>query len=141
VPAPRRERLAWRGLVPPDALSALLVEQDVGLALEPSSPANKDLTISNKILQYLNAGLAVVATPTAGQREVLARVPGAGLLLPADTGAAAEALDALLRDRAALERRQRAARRGAEEYYCWEREAPRLLALVASALQAAPARC
>ena len=135
LPAERRDRLTVQGLVAPDALPALLAQQDVGLALEPTSPRNKDLTISNKILQYLNAGLAVVATPTAGQSEVLARVPGAGVLLPAEAPeATTRMLDDLLRDRAALELRQQAARRGAEEFFCWEREAPRLLARVEAAL-------
>jgi glycosyltransferase involved in cell wall biosynthesis len=47
----------------------------------------------------------------------------------------AAALDHLLGNRAELMRRQQAARRLAEEAYGWEREAPRLLSLVAEALQ------
>ena len=35
-------------------------------------------------------------------------------------------------------RRQKAARRLAEEVYCWEREAPKLLAAVEAALAATP---
>jgi glycosyltransferase involved in cell wall biosynthesis len=136
VPAGRRAQIAFRPLVAPAALPAAIAEHDVGLALEERAIVNRDLTITNKILQYLNAGLAVVATPTAGQREVLAHDPNAGVLVePGDTPAFARALDALLASREELSRRQQAARRLAESTYCWEREAPHLLSLVATALQ------
>lgn len=130
-----QSRLHLAPLVAPVALSGFIAQHDIGLALEHSDPASRDLTITNKILQYLNAGLVVVATPTAGQREVLARSPQAGIFLdlaaPADQNAAR--LDALFIE-PALATRQRAARHLAESVYCWEREAPRLVALVTAAL-------
>lgn len=135
VPSGRQHLLEFLPLVPPEALPELIARHDIGLALEDSSIRSRDLTITNKILQYLNAGLAVVATPTAGQREVLARDSAAGIIIPpADPATAARVLDDLLVDRSALADRQAAARRLAENVYCWEREAPRLLALVATAL-------
>lgn len=137
VPQNRRPDLEFAPLVTPDTLPTRIAQHDIGLALEPQSPQNKDLTISNKILQYLNAGLAVVASDTAGQREVLAHEPNAGLLVSlADPSRLAGQLDELLANRTALAMRQQAARRLAVETYCWEREAPRLVALVQSALAA-----
>lgn len=125
VPAERRDRVDFLPLVPPDELPALIARHEIGLALEQATIPNRDLTITNKILQYLGAGLAVVATPTAGQREVLSRDPAAGILESfADAATAARALDALLADPAALAARRAAARRLAEDRYCWEREAP-----------------
>jgi len=122
-------------LTSPSRLPQLIARHDIGLALEETIPANKDLTISNKILHYLNAGLAVVASSTAGHREVIAENPAAGILVDAyETTAFARSLDNLLSDSAALTRRQQAARLLAEKKYCWEREAPRLLALVEEAL-------
>lgn len=122
-------------LVPPGELPAVIARHDIGLALEQDHIVNRDLTITNKILQYLNAGLAVVASSTAGQREVLARAPAAGVLVDAhETTAFAVALDALLSDPAVLARHQRAARAAAETIYSWERETPTLLAAVATAL-------
>jgi glycosyltransferase involved in cell wall biosynthesis len=122
-------------LVPPADLPAVIADHDIGLALELAEIPSRDLTITNKILQYLNAGLVVVASDTAGQREVLARAPEAGLLVSlSDAVATATALDHLLGDRAELRRHQQAARRLAEGVYCWEHEAPRLLSLVADAL-------
>ena len=136
LPAAFIPRVTFRPLVPPSELPTAIAQHDIGLALEESWITNRDLTITNKILQYLNAGLAVVATPTAGQREVLSRAPGAGRLVDLSSPIAAAAqLDEMLGDRGALEKAQRHARTAAEGIYCWERETPRLLTLVAAALE------
>lgn len=136
------DRRTWASFlppVPPAALPAVIAKHDLGLALEPAEILSRDLTITNKILQYLNASLAIVASDTAGHREVLARGPDAGVIVDFhDPASAAAALDALLADREALARRQKAARRLAEEVYCWEREAPKLLAAVETALARTP---
>jgi glycosyltransferase involved in cell wall biosynthesis len=137
LPPPRRSQLEFRDPVAPLDLPALIAEHDIGLALEPSEPANKNFTISNKILQYLNAGLAVVASDTAGQGEVFARAPGIGELVALqDTAALASRLDALLADPARLAASRQAARRAAEATYCWEKEAPVLIRAVEAALAA-----
>ncbi len=132
----QRTRIRFLPLVPNAELPALIAEHDIGLALEDAAIVNRDLTITNKILQYLNAGLAIVATDTAGQREVLARSPDAGLILPriADATEHARLLDHLLADRAALLARKQAARLLAENHYSWEKESPRLLTFVEKAL-------
>jgi glycosyltransferase involved in cell wall biosynthesis len=135
LPPARRPALTFLPLVAPDELPTVIARHDIGLALEDAAIVNRDLTITNKLLQYLNAGLAILATPTAGQREVLTRAPEAGLIAPlADPAAAAAVLDGLLADRVALGRCQAAARRAAERVYAWEREAPRLIELVRRAL-------
>lgn len=135
LPPDRRARVRMRPLVPPAALPDAIAGHDLGLALEQSFIVNRDLTITNKILQYLNAGLAIVASNTAGQREVLAAGPAAGRIVSLDQPALfASTLDAILVNRDALAASRRAARRLAEDIYCWEREEPRLLALVARAL-------
>jgi glycosyltransferase involved in cell wall biosynthesis len=112
----------------------LIADHDIGLALEDASIVNRDLTITNKILQYLNAGLAVVATPTAGQREVLAEDADAGIILDLDQADASASLRELTADRVRLQARRNAARRLAETRYHWEREEATLLALVARSL-------
>jgi hypothetical protein len=128
-----------RALVPPDELPELIARHDIGLALEQTSIINRDLTITNKILQYLNAGLAVLATPTVGQREVHSRAAGAVYFVdPASAEMTAATLDALLGDRERLAAAQRNARLAAEQHYCWEREEPGLLACVDRALAGPP---
>lgn len=135
LPPRLRAHVTFLPLVSPAALPAVIARHDIGLALEQSFIVNRDLTITNKIIQYLNAGLAIVASDTTGQREVLAHDPSAGVIVDThETTAFAAALDTLLADRAALAARQQAARRLAETVYNWELEAPRLCALVADAL-------
>ncbi len=135
LPETHRGRVSFLALVPPSELPSVIARHDIGLALEQPFIVNRDLTITNKILQYLNAGLAVVASNTAGQREVLAHDPAVGVLVNlSETTEFAAELDALLSDRAALAARQQAARQLAEKTYCWEQEAPRLVATVQAAL-------
>ena len=137
LPASRRADLHLLPAVAPSELPAKLAEFDLGLALETRTPPSRDTTITNKILQYLNAGLAVIATDTAGQREVMHAAPDCGLLINASDHAPpqlAAQLDALLENRAQLQRMQRAARTAAEQKYCWEHDTPRLLAAVTQTL-------
>ena len=135
LPAARRGDLHFIPLVTPEQLPGKLAEFDIGLALEPRWPLNRNITITNKILQYMNAGLAVIATDTAGQQEVMAAAPDCGLLIAAhETTEYAAKLDALIGDHARLRAAQLASRAAAEREFCWERETPRLLAAVARAL-------
>ncbi|HTQ30166.1 MAG TPA: glycosyltransferase [Opitutaceae bacterium] len=135
LPAGRQAFVSFLPFLAPTALADKLTEYDIGLALEETAPANRNLTIGNKIFQYLNAGLAVAATATAGQSEVLRAAPDAGLLVATPEPAVfARQLDDLLAEPARLRAMQAAARRAAEQQFCWERETPRLLAAVGQAL-------
>lgn len=139
LPENFRPRLRFLPLVAPTELPAVIARHDIGLALEESTIVNRDLTITNKILQYLNAGLAIVATETAGQREVLAHAPVAGLVMPTSYSRDwATRLDLLLSNAKELEVRKTTARGLAESIYCWEREAPKLVQCVADALLPSP---
>lgn len=70
--------------VPHEELHALLADCDIGLALEQRFPESRNKTITNKVLQYLQAGLKVLATDTDGQKEVSSCLPGAIELVAAD---------------------------------------------------------
>jgi len=131
----QRHRVHFIPLVPPAELPFKLAEFDIGLALELHWPRNHDLTISNKILQYLNAGLAVIATDTAGQSEVMRASPDSGLLVAAhETTQLAQQLDDLIDNPVRLHAMQNATRSAATHLFCWEREEPGLLEAVARAL-------
>ncbi len=135
LPAARRTQVHFIPLVAPDELPHKLAEFDLGLALEPHLPLNRDITITNKILQYMNAGLAVVASDTAGQQEVMKIAPDCGLLVSAhETTDFARQLDTLLGNPARLRAAQLAARSAAEREFCWEKDTPRLLAAVEQAV-------
>lgn len=121
--------------VPNHELPARIAENDIGLALEQTSPPSRDLTITNKLFQYLQAGLAVIATDTAGQREVFQRFPAIGQIVEAqDATALAAAIETLVCHPAQLRAAQAAARHAAETQFCWEIEGQTLVAAAAMAL-------
>jgi glycosyltransferase involved in cell wall biosynthesis len=131
LPAPWRARVFLHRLVPNDELLSRIAEHDIGFAGEQDYCRSRNLTVTNKILHYLCAGLAVVASATAGQVEVAALAPGAvSLYAPGDCRALADRIDQLSRDPAALARARQAARAAAERALCWETQAA---ALVSSA--------
>jgi len=136
VPGNRRSSLKFLPLTSPENLPFVIAEYDIGLALEPALPESRYLTTTNKIFQYLNAGLAVLATPTAGQREVLSKVPAAGI--PVDLGnpeVLAEKLEAIIGDPARLAAMGNASRQAAVQQFSWEHFEPLLVDTVNAALK------
>jgi glycosyltransferase involved in cell wall biosynthesis len=93
-----------------DELLQTLEGFDVGLALERADRQNQARTASNKLFAYLSAGLAVAATDTPGQREVLGERGELGFLYPpGDAPALASGLRRWLHDPARLRAAQLAA--------------------------------
>jgi len=62
-----KHRINFLPSIPNVDIQPDLTNYDIGLALEPNFPPNKDLTISNKIFHYLSVGLPVIASATQGQ--------------------------------------------------------------------------
>ncbi len=140
VPEGWRHRVFVHDLVSNEELLSRISEHDIGFAGEMKYCKNKYLTVSNKMLHYLLAGLAVVASDTAGQKEVAERAQGAVLLYPSgDAPALAAQLNALLESSEKLGRAKAAALRAAEETFCWERQEKVLLETIMRAV-GSPAR-
>lgn len=124
------------GLVSPEALLSRIAEHDIGMALEQYEPDSRNLTVTNKILHYLLGGLAVVATDTAGQKEVAELAGDAVQLCPVDApDEMAHQLQKLLQSEHELTTTQEHALRAARKEFSWEQQAPRLLKSVDAALQ------
>jgi glycosyltransferase involved in cell wall biosynthesis len=135
VPEVWRGRVVLHGLVPYAELLSRIAEHDIGFAGETPLIRSRDLTVTNKILHYLLAGLAVVASDTAGQREVAAQAPGAVFLYPSgDASTLAARLDALLGSADTLGRAKEAALDAAGRTFCWERQEKALVESIARAL-------
>ncbi|GGD56915.1 glycosyltransferase [Erythrobacter arachoides] len=140
-PSARGHRLHLHGLVAPSELLSRIAEHDIGLALEAVDPPSRNLTVTNKMFHYLLAGLAVVATRTAGQAEIAASVPAAiATCRPGDAASLAAAINELVSDPARLAAAHKAALDAARDTYCWERQKATVLGLVAAALDAPPAK-
>lgn len=130
-----RNRIFLHDVVSNEELLSRLAEHDIGFAGEMKFCRSRDLTVTNKILQYLLAGLAVVASDTAGQREVAEQSGEAVLIYSSgDPAALAGQLDVLLGDPERLKRARVAALQAAERTFCWERQEPVLLEAVRRAL-------
>lgn len=130
-----RSRIELLGRVANRELMSRIMSHDVGLALEVPYCSSRDLTASNKIFEYLRAGLAVVATRTRGQEEVMRKCPNAGTLVePENPGALAAALGQMVSDRDHLARCRRASLEAGETIWSWETYEPVFLAAVERAL-------
>lgn len=131
------ERMHHLQPAPPDELVVRARFHDVGLALEQTVSPNRDLCITNKVLAYLLAGLAVVATETSGQvyvhDDLCDAVRLCGLGTP--TGLAQQ-LSALAADPDVLSAAQLQAETAGRERLNWEAEQVTFLDIVSTVLEA-----
>lgn len=128
VPKNWQDRVFVHGLVTNEDLLSRIAEHDIGFAGEMKYCRSRDLTVTNKILHYLLAGLAVVASDTTGQREVAEQAPDAVELYPSgDAPALATRLNVLLESPRNLALAKAAALRASEQIFCWERQQKVLL--------------
>lgn len=135
-PHSKGHQLYLHDLVPPNELLSRIAEHDVGLALELKEPDNKNFTISNKLFHYLLAGLAIIATDTAGQSEIASVAATSIKLIPSENAnALAAQLNNFLSESPTLVRAKEAALMYASNHYCWEKQSPVLLNSVELALK------
>lgn len=134
-PENKGHRLIFHPLVPPGELLSRIAEHDIGLATEEYVPDSRNLTITNKILQYLQGGIAVVASDTAGQQEVAREAPEAvSLFKNKDRKGLVSVLNRLLLNREQMTAAKMAALDAAREKFCWEKQETRLITWIADTL-------
>lgn len=103
-------------------LPAYTASHDVGLAIEEPHCVNRDLTATNKIFEYLRCGLAVVATSTKGQVEIMSKCPDAGWVVPpSDASSLAKVLQEAVNDSVLLKKRMLAASDAAKDIWNWDK--------------------
>jgi glycosyltransferase involved in cell wall biosynthesis len=135
VPEPWRKRVFIHPLVSNDELLARIAEHDIGFAGEQPISSSRDLTVTNKILHYLLGGLAVVASDTAGQKEIAEKANGAvRIYRSGDAASLANELNALLSSPETMRGIKAAALAAAEKDFCWERQAPVLVQSIKGAM-------
>lgn len=123
VPDNWRSSLFIHPTVPNSELLSRIAEHDIGLALEIPYCLNRQYTITNKLFQYLQAGLAIVATNTAGQGEILSKYPQVGYLVANNNPEeVAKALKNLLSNPESLAATKKASLKAAEENFSWEHQ-------------------
>lgn len=121
-------------LLPPRPFEELVhtaAAASVGLVPIVPRRMNDVLADTNKLFEYLMAGLPVVASDLPEMRRVLlsGEIPVGELFDPHSPESIAQAVRTVLRDRQVYEQRRREARRLALTHYNWNVEERRLLAL------------
>jgi hypothetical protein len=110
------------GVKPQKELHKELSQFDIGLALEPGKDLNNELAVSNKMMAYLQSGLFVVATNTEGHAQMLANLPGHGILIKKDFSDVMNQFRSVI-DTIEYIRNNRAFRFNDAMSYCWEKNA------------------
>ena len=118
-------------LIEHDEVVKSMGQYDVGLALERPDHQNYSRTVTNKVFSYLLAGLAIAATDTPGQREILDQAPTAGFLYPAGNPTVlAEKLGNWIDRPSLLLEAKQAAWDVARSKFCWDVEETKFLHLL-----------
>ncbi len=116
-------KLVFHPRIDHDELIKSMDQFDVGLALERSDNPNYALTVTNKIGSYLLAGLAVAATDTPGQREIMEHNQAAGFFYsPGSAQPLAAGLRRWLEDRDSLRAAQQTGWDATRQRFCWDLE-------------------
>ncbi len=136
LPNQLEHRLLIHPTVPNAELLSRIAEHDIGLALESADIPSRNFTITNKLFQYLQGGLALAATNTAGQAEILSRFPSLGEIISShQPQALASFLAHLLRNPDQLNRAKQESLRIAKTSLSWEKQKEALLEAANLALQ------
>ncbi len=125
--------------IAPDKIIAFASQFDIGLALETETPINRDICLTNKIFSYIQAGLAVIASNTTAQTELLEQYPAIGKLYEKENARSlADALLYYLQNRDDLFETRKAALIIAAEQLNWENESQKFLNIVENVLASLP---
>ena len=137
APESMRDRIIFHPQVPHDELLSRIAEHDIGLAADIPHSTSRALTVTNKILLYLLAGIPVAASDTDGHREVAGLAAGSVFLYSNESSAdCASALTRLLTDASLGSLARERAVEAARDVFSWEQSAEVLKSGVETALLA-----
>lgn len=123
--------IKFHPLIGHDEVVKSMGQYDIGFALERPDHQNYSRTVTNKLFSYLLAGLAIAATDTPGQREILDQVPTAGFLYPAgNSKVLAEKIGNWIDNPGSLLEAKQAAWDVARSRFCWDVEEAKFLRLL-----------
>jgi hypothetical protein len=112
----------------PNEMARLAATGDLGLSLEQSTPANRDICLTNKIFVYLLAGIPQLMSDTAAQKALAPQLGDAAIVCDLRrVEETAKQLDSFFSDGDRIVRARRSAQRLAGERFCWDVEREILL--------------
>lgn len=118
--------------IPADEIFSFASQFDIGLATEISTPKNRDICLTNKIFTYMQSGLALLASATTAQKNLMDTYPGMGLIYT--PGQLSNKLHEYINNNSLLVAHQNRARKYALEDLNWETEKEKLLSTVQSTI-------
>jgi glycosyltransferase involved in cell wall biosynthesis len=125
----KKHQLVFHDFIPHAQLLPAIASFDLGLAIEQYEPDSRNTTVTNKILQYLHAGLAVLATHTKGQQEIAAHFPASVFLVKAnDPEQWAQQLEQFIRQRSSINKREQ--QQIYQRLFSWEVQEQQLQQLI-----------
>lgn len=66
--------------IAPDQIISFAQQFDIGLAAEIGIPKNREICLTNKIFTYIQSGMAIIASGTAAQINLMHEFPGMGFI-------------------------------------------------------------
>ncbi|WP_338793010.1 hypothetical protein [Bernardetia sp. MNP-M8] len=135
-----RQNIFFHKLVSNQELASRTAEHDVGLALELIETVNRDLCITNKIFQYINTGLTILASDTQAQKWIMAKHTEIGFLIDIqNTKDFAHKIELLAnskqnKENTLLENQKRASKKLSETKYNWTIEGQKFIQLLEKTL-------
>lgn len=121
---------------PASEMARQAAEHDIGLALEPLEPPNRDICLPNKIYTYLLAGLPTVCTATRAQTTLAKQLGNAAQIINLETPCeTARQLDLWLSQPDNYRRARHAAWNLGQTRYNWEKESKILISAISAAIK------
>jgi len=122
--------------ISPDDIFSFASKFDIGLATEIGTPDNRNICLTNKIFTYIQSGLAVLASNTIAQKQLLEEYPNIGMIYQKNSPESlAQALQMYLDDGTLLYNHQLQAYQSAHETLNWEAESTKFLAVLKKTLE------
>ncbi|HEX4958205.1 MAG TPA: glycosyltransferase [Lacibacter sp.] len=128
-----QHKLVFHDFIPHAQLLPTIASFDMGLAIEQYEPDSRNTTVTNKILQYLHAGLAVLATDTKGQQEIAAHFSSSVFLVKAnDPQQWAQQIELFLQQRSSINQREQ--EQIYQQFFSWQVQEQQLQQLISQHL-------
>lgn len=128
-----RDKIFIHPQVPQEELLSRLCEHDIGYCGDLSDCLSRDLTITNKMMEYLRAGLAIVASDTTGHKEINQMTPGViNIFKQNNIKSLVSAFELFLIDNKRLMFAKQISMKSLDDDLSWERSGGKLVELVSN---------
>lgn len=132
----KKESIHFYKPIPANEIFTFSLQFDIGLATELSTPKNRDICLTNKIFTYIQSGLAILASDTTAQKQLLKDYPNMGVIYEKNNlESLTHALKMYLDNRTLLNKHQKQAYKYAQETLNWEVESKKFLSIVEHTLK------